>query len=172
MSVSKKLGKAIQQVSEELPIRKVTVDLGEVKFDLRVRVPLKKQMEEINARILTPDADKVEAIYQALSAPMRKTLEEGGEDFIKVLNESKQRMVMTDDDLVIDGTSIRQVAQLQAMDHAKVEEYFHLLISETGEPVNETFDEISEEFPEFVIKEIVAAIQGAVSPDYKATKKN
>lgn len=172
MSLSKKLGKGIQQVADDLQIRKVTVDLGEVKFDLRVRVPLKKQMEEINAQILNPTPEKVEAIYQRLSEPMRKTLEEGGEDFVKALNEKKQAVVMTADDLIIDGTSIRQVAQLQAMEEAKVEQYFALLVSETNEVVNETYEQITAEFPEFVIKEIVSAIQGAIAPDYKTVKKN
>ena len=172
MSLSKKLGKGIQQVADDLQIRKVTVDLGEVKFDLRVRVPLKKQMEEINAQILTPTPEKVEASYQRLSEPMRRTLEEGGEDFVKALNEKKQAVVMTADDLIIDGTSIRQVAQLQAMEESKVEQYFHLLVSETNEMVNETYEQITAEFPEFVIKEIVSAIQGAIAPDYKTVKKN
>lgn len=172
MTLSKKLSKSLQQISEELPVRKITVDLGEVRFDLRVRVPLKKQMEEINTRILSPAPEKVEAIYQRISAPMRQTLQEGGEEFIKALNERKQAVVMTDDDLLIDGTSLRQVAQLQAMEEQKVEEFFHLLLSETNEVVNETYEEITAEFPEFVVKEIVQAIQGAVNPDYKTTKKN
>lgn len=172
MTLSKKLSKSLQQISEELPVRKITVDLGEVRFDLRVRVPLKKQMEEMNARILAPSPERVEAIYQQISAPMRQTLAEGGEEFIKALNERKQTVVLTDDDLVIDGTSLRQVAQLQAMEEQKVEEYFHLLLSETNEAVTETYEEIVAEFPEFVVKEIVSAIQGAVNPDYKTTKKN
>lgn len=172
MTLSKKLGKAIQQVTEDLPIRKITIDLGEVKFDLRVRVPLKKQMEEINARIIAPTEEKVEAIYQRLSAPMRQTITEGGEDFIKVLNEKKQVVVVTDDDLIIDGTSVRQVAQLQAMEEQKVEEYFHLLVPENGDAVDETYEQITAEFPEFVVKEIVASIQSAIAPDYKSVKKN
>ena len=172
MTISKKLGKAIQQVSEDLSVRKITVDLGEIRFDLRVRVPLKKQMEEITARILTPTPEKVEAMYQKLSAPMRQTITEGGEDFLTALNEKKQTVVMTDDDLIFDGTSLRQIAQLQAMEEQKVEEYFHLLTSETNEPVTETYEQIVAEFPEFVVKEIVSAIQGAVAPDYRTTKKN
>lgn len=172
MTISKKLGKGIQQISDELPIRKITIDLGEVKFDLRLRVPLKKQMEELTARILSPNSERVEQIYQRLSAPMRQTITEGGEEFLKALNDKKQTIVVTDDDLVIDGTSVRQVAQLQAMDELKVEEYFHLLISETNEPVTETYEQIIAEFPEFVVKEIVDAIQGAIAPDYRTTKKN
>ena len=172
MTISKKLGKGIQQLSDELPIRKITIDLGEVKFDLRLRVPLKKQMEELTARILSPDSERVEQIYQTLSAPMRQTITEGGDEFLKALNEKKQTILVKDDDLVIDGTSVRQVAQLQAMEQLKVEEYFHLLISETNEPVTETYEQIIAEFPEFVVKEIVDSIQAAIAPDYRTTKKN
>jgi len=172
MTLSKKLNKNLAQVAEEINVRKVSVDLGEVKFDIRVRVPLKKQMEELNARVLAPAQEMVDAIYESLSAPMRATLQEGGEEFLKALNERKQTIVVTDNDLVIDGTSIRQIAQLQAMEQSKVEEYFRLLVSETGEPVNETYDQITAEFPEFVVKEIVTAIQEAIAPDYKTTKKN
>jgi len=172
MSVSKKLGKALQQVTEDLPVRKITIDLGEVKFDLRVRVPLKKQIEEINTRIINPPKEKADAIYEQLSGPMRQTMTEGGEDFVKALNENNKSIVMLDDDLIVDGTSVRQVAQLQAMEHQKVEEYFHLLVPEQGDAVDESYEQITEEFPEFVVTEIVNAIQAAISPDYKSVKKN
>lgn len=167
MTLGSKLGKAVQQ--DTLQVRKITVDLGETKFDLRVKVPLKKQIEDINARIFSPGPERTEVIYQRLAGPMLKTLQEGGEDFVKALGES---VVVKDDDLIVDGTSLRQVAQIQAMEETKVEEYFHLLVSEIDESVNETYDQITEQLPEFVVKEIVTAIQGAISPDYKSIKKN
>lgn len=167
MTLGNKLGKAVQQ--DTLQVRKITIDLGETKFDLRVKVPLKKQIEDINARIFSPSTERTEAIYQRLSEPMLKTLQEGGEEFVKALGES---VVVKDDDLIVDGTSLRQVSQIQAMEEAKVEEYFHLLVSETEESVNETYDEITAQLPEFVVKEIVIAIQSAISPDYKSIKKN
>jgi hypothetical protein len=172
MTLSKKLGKQFEQVKDEIQIKKITIDLGEVKFDLKVKVPLKKEMEQISARILTPAKEKVDAVYERLSGPMRQTLQEGGEEFIKALNENKQSVTLTDDDLIVDGTSLRQVAQYQAIEEARVEEYFHLLMSEIGEPVNESFEQISAEFPEFAIKEIVQVIQATIAPDYKSAKKN
>lgn len=167
MTLGNKLGKAVQQ--DTLQVRKITVDLGETKFDLRVKVPLKKQIEDINARIFSPGPERVEAIYQRLAGPMLKTMQEGGEDFVKALGES---VSIKDDDLIVDGTSLRQVAQIQAMEETKVEEYFHLLVSETEESVNETYEEITGQLPEFVVKEIVTAVQGAISPDYRSIKKN
>jgi hypothetical protein len=46
------------------------------------------------------------------------------------------------------------------------------LESETGDPIDETYEQISSEFPEQIIKEIVTAIDGAIRPDYKTAKKN
>lgn len=172
MTLSSKLGKQFQQVKADIQIKKITIDLGDVKFDLKIKVPLKKEMEEINAKILTPSKERVDQVFEKLAGPMRKTLEEGGEEFIKALNSNKQTVQITEDDLIVDGTSLRQVAQYQAVEEARIEEFFHLLISETGEPVNESFEQISAEFPEFAIKEIAQTIQAAIAPDYKGTKKN
>jgi hypothetical protein len=172
MTLASKLGKQVEQVKDSIQIKKFTVDLGEVKFDLRVKIPLKKEMEDINSRILTPSKEKVDSVFEKLAGPMKATLQEGGEEFIKALNENKQSVVLTDDDLIVDGTSLRQIAQYQAIEEARIEEYFHLLVSETGEPVDESFEQISAEFPEFAIKEIVQSIQSAISPDYKSAKKN
>lgn len=172
MTLSKKLGKQFEQIKGEIQIKKIMIDLGEVRFDLKVKVPLKKEMEDMNTRILAPSEDKVNAAYEKLAGPMKQTLQEGGEEFVKALNANKQTIEIKDDDLIVDGTSLRQVAQFQAIEECRVEEYFHLLVSETGEPVTESYEEISAEFPEFAIKEIIQSIQAAISPDYKSAKKN
>lgn len=172
MGLANKLGASYEKVKAETKLKTIHIDLEEVKFDLKVRVPLKKEMEEITAKILTPDQARVEKIFKRLTEPMVKALEEGGEDFVKALNDKKQTLIKTDDDLIVDGTSVRQVANFSAIEENKVEQYFHLLVSETGEPVNETYEQIIEEFPEFVIREIVAEIDKAIKPDYKTVKKN
>ena len=172
MALANKLGASYEKVKAETKLKTIHIDLEEVKFDLKVRVPLKKEMEEITAKILTPDQARVEKIFKRLTEPMVKALEEGGEDFVKALNDKKQTLIKTDDDLIVDGTSVKQVANFSAIEENKVEQYFHLLVSETGEPVNETYEQIIEEFPEFVIREIVAEIDKAIKPDYKTVKKN
>ena len=172
MGLANKLGASYEKVKAETKLKTIHIDLEEVKFDLKVRVPLKKEMEEITAKILTPDQARVEKIFKRLTEPMVKALEEGSEEFVKALNDKKQTLIKTDDDLIVDGTSVRQVANFSAIEENKVEQYFHLLVSETGEPVNETYEQIIEEFPEFVIREIVAEIDKAIKPDYKTVKKN
>jgi hypothetical protein len=170
MSLATKLGQNID--GKALAVKKINVSVGDVSFSLRVRIPLKKEIEVMNAKVLTPDQAKVEAIYTKLSKPLLQTIEEGGEKFLEALNQSNKMIEILENDLIVDGTSLRQIASYQAVDESRVEQYFHLLVSETDEPITENYDAIMAEFPEFVVKEILAEIQNAIHPDYSAAKKN
>jgi hypothetical protein len=172
MALANKLGKSYEQVKAVANIKTITVDLGDVKFNLRVRIPLKKEMEEMTTRIVSPSEERVNKIYERFSAPIKKTIEEGGKDFLKAINEGKETIKIVGDDLIIDGKSVKQVANFAAIEETRIEEYFHLLISENGEPITETYDEITAEFPEFAVKEILETIEQAIRPDYKTVKKN
>ena len=96
----------------------------------------------------------------------------GGEEFLKAINKDKDFIIVKDNDIIVDGNSIRNVATLSVMWEIKVEQYFYLLVSETGEPITESFEEISKEFPEDVIKQIVNEIEKVIKPDYSSVKKN
>jgi hypothetical protein len=172
MALANKLGKSYEQVKAVANIKTITVDLGDVKFNLRVRIPLKKEMEEMTTRIVSPSEERINKIYERFSAPIRKTIADGGKDFLKAINEGKETIKIVGDDLIIDGKSVRQVANFAAIEETRIEEYFHLLISENGEPITETYDEITAEFPEFAVKEILETIEQAIRPDYKTVKKN
>lgn len=172
MTLATKLGKSFEAVKENIKTRTIHIDLEGVKFDLKVRVPLKKEIEEITQRIVAPPKEKVDAIFNNLAAPILKTLDEGGEGFEKALNAENNMITRTEDDLIVQGNSVRNIAQFSAIERQRVEEYFALLVSETGEAVNETYDQIVAEFPEFVVKEITQAIDSAIKPDYKTVKKN
>jgi hypothetical protein len=170
--LANKLGKSYEIVADKSKIKRVTVDLGDVKFDIRVRVPLKKEMEEITAKIVNPAEDKVARLYDKFAAPLRKTLEDAGKEFLDALNKDKQAIQVLDDDLIVDGKSVKQIANFAAIEETRIEEYFHLLVSETNEPITETYEEITAEFPEFAVQEILKAIDQAVKPDYRTVKKN
>jgi hypothetical protein len=172
MSFADKLGKSYGVVRDQAKIKKIDIELGEVKFSLKVRIPLKHEMESITEKIANPDHEKVELIYSDLTKTMKQSLEDGGEEFLKLLNSEKETIKVTDDDIIINGTSTRQVSNMTAIWQTQVEQYFHLLESETGDPIDETYEQISSEFPEQIIKEIVTAIDGAIRPDYKTAKKN
>lgn len=172
MSFASKLGKSYEQVKDQAKIKKITIELGEVKFDLKVRIPLKQEMEDLLEKVANPSEEKINALYEKLSKGVKDAIAEGGDEFLKAINDGKETILVTDDDIIVDGTSIRQVAKITAINETQVEEYFHLLQSENGEPITESYNEIASEFPELVIKEIIAEIDGAIRPDYKTSKKN
>ena len=170
--LSGKLGTQYDKVKDQAKIRTLNIKLGDVAFDLKVRIPLKKEMEEIALRITSPAEEKIESIYQTLAAPILAVVKDSADGFLEALNSDKETIVMKDKDIEVNGTSVRQVATFTAIWECRVEEYFHLLQSETGEVITESFSEIAAEFPDIAIKEILEAIEGAIKPDYKSAKKN
>lgn len=172
MSFSKKLGASYEQVKEQAKLKKLNINVGDVSFNLKVRVPLKKEMEDMTVAISTPTDEKIQNLFVKLSEPIYKSIKDGGDEFLKAINSDKETIKVLEDDIILDGTSIKQIANLSAMWETKVEKYFHLLQSETGEPINESFDDISSEFPELVIKQIVEEIENTIRPNYNTAKKN
>lgn len=167
MTISSKLGASFDQVKDQIKIKPITLTIGEATFTLRVRVPVKREMEQMVEAITNPPPETIEAAYKRLSQPILEAVKEGGE---AIADASKLQIM--DNDLIMDGTSVRQVATFTAMWETKVQRYFGLLQSETDEPITETYDQIAEEFPESVIKQIIEEIETAVRPDYKSAKKN
>ena len=172
MAFADKLGSKYTAVKDQVKIKVIKIQAGEVEFELKVRVPLKQELESINETIVAVDELKVEELYNKLSAPVKKSIDEGGKDFLEQINKDKDFIIVRDNDIIVDGNSIRNVATMSIMWQLKVEEYFHLLISETGEPINETFEQIEQEFPDEVIKKIVDEIEKAIKPTYESVKKN
>lgn len=172
MALASKLGKSYEKSRDQAKIKTIEIEVGNARFNLRVRIPLKKEMECIIDKVSKPDAVLIEKIYDRLASPLKKTLNEGGEEFIKAMNANEGTITVLDDDILLQGSSVRQVATFTAMWETKVEEYFHLLQSETGVAINETYEEIAEEFPESIIKQLVEDIEAAIKPDYKTAKKN
>jgi len=172
MGISNKLGADYEAIRAAARFKTIHVKLNDIEFDLKVRIPVKREMEAITATISDPDADRVNVVYENLAAPLRKTLNEAEEGFLEALNADKEKIKITDNDLVIDGNSVRNLAKMTVIWQMQVEKYFSLLQSATGEPITESFDEIAEEFPESIIKEIVSKIDEAIRPNYKEAKKN
>lgn len=172
MTVTKKLGSSFASVRDKLKFRTIRIEFDDATFDLRVRMPLKHEMEAINDRIQKPKPEHIESIYKRFSEPLLTTLKDVGDDFLKAINDGEEKIVIGKDDVIVNNTSMRQVAMMTAMSETRVEQYFHLLQSETGEPITESYEEITTEFPEQVVKLIVEAIEKAIKPDYQNAKKN
>ena len=172
MAISKKLGQNYEAIRAAARFKTIKVNLNDVDFELKVRIPVKREMEEIMAAIANPTKEAAEQVYVQLSTPLLKSIEEAGDGFVAALNEDGEKIKILDDDIVVDGNSIRKIAQLSAIWQVQVERYFGLLQSATGEPINESFEEITEEFPDSIVKEIIDKIDAAIRPNYKEAKKN
>ena len=174
MAIANKLGESFIQNKEKIKIKTIHIEIEEqdIKFELKVRIPLKAEIEEITNRIMNPDESKIDKFYKEYTAELEKTIEENGEEFLNAINSEKAILVKTDNDIIVDGNSLRQFAKLTIMDRTRVEEYFHLLKSEIDSPVNETYEQIIEELPEAIVKLITSKIEDAIKPDYNAIKKD
>jgi len=172
MTLANKLGSSYESIKNATKQKKIKITFNDTECELKVRVPFKREMEEIMARISSPEKQLVEEIYTRLSAPIKETVTNANEGFLDAVNAEGEKLKITDTDVIVDGTSVRQVANISAIWQTQVEQYFSLLLTETGEPVNETFEQITDEFPEYAIREIVSKIDEAIKPKYEDTKKN
>ena len=139
-------------------IKVKTFELGGHTF--KVRVPLSKEVSEMDARVENIDKAKIEAKYLKISEPFRK------------LDDKIEGLVITDDDVVVDGRSCRELAKTALQSEQRVLEYVRLLVAENGDMSEITYQDIEDEFPFQVQLEIVAKINEAIQPGYKESRKN
>tara|TARA_R110000868_G_scaffold299022_2_gene559259 strand:+ start:375 stop:893 length:519 start_codon:yes stop_codon:yes gene_type:complete len=172
MTISTKLGSSYESIRAASRIKTIKVAINDVECELKVRVPVKREMDEITARLATPNADLVKQLYEEMSKPLRDTVAGVEDGFLEALNADGEKMRFTDNDVIVNGTSVRNVATLTSLWQQQVELFFSLLQTQTGEPVNESYTEIADEFPEAVIREIVKRIDDAIRPSYQDAKKN
>jgi hypothetical protein len=172
MAIANKLGQDYEAIRAASRFKTIKVKLNDIEFDLKVRVPVKRELDAIMADISTPPQAVADAMYTKLSQPLIDSLSGAEPGLMDALNSDGDKIKILENDVILDGTSVRQIAVMSAIWQTQVEKYFSLIQSVTGEPVNESFEEISEEFPDEVIREIVTKIDQAIRPSYKDTKKN
>jgi hypothetical protein len=170
MTISNKLGASYESIRAAARIKTIKVAINDMECELKVRVPVKREMDEITTN--TPDTDLVEKLYLDMAGPLKESVASVEEDFLAALNADGEKMRFTDNDVIVNGTSVRHIATLTALWQRQVELFFSLLQTETGEPVTETFKEIADEFPEAVIRDIIKSIDEAIRPSYQDAKKN
>lgn len=172
MAIASKFGNGYEQIRAASRFKTIKVNLNDIEFEFKVRVPVKRELDELQKTITNPKDELITAIYEGLVTPLKTSIAEAGEGFLNALNAEQEHIKVLENDYLVSGNSVRQLATLTAVWQTQVESYFSLLQSATGEPINETYDEIAEEFPESIIKEIVSKIDEAIKPNYRETKKN
>ena len=58
------------------------------------------------------------------------------------------------------------------MNELKVEKYFALLKSDISEPVNESYEQLTDQLSEPLIKAVMLEIEKVIKPNYDDVKKN
>jgi hypothetical protein len=103
----------------------------------------------------------------------------------KALNERYKKMsasfhdgvvldgvVVTDDDVIIEGRSTKELARSVILMEQRIVEYIKLLIPENGDWNDLTYEEVEAEWPMTVQLEMIAKISETIQPGYKDSRKN
>lgn len=160
--LSNAFGATYDKMRREILTRKF--ELG--GFTFKVRVPLVAESDAIYTRITNPDEAKIENIYQLLVEPLQKFRESS------VATESGFEFL--EDDVLVQGKSLREAARNKALTEARVVEYIKLLVPEDPEAsLNDiTYDDIEAEWPLNVQLALCEKIGEVISPNYKETRGN
>jgi hypothetical protein len=153
--ISSAFGDSYQKASAHL--RTKNFELGGHLF--KVRIPLTKEMEQLEERITKIDeADLIER-YKKMSGSFRDgTVIEGVE--------------VTEDDVIVEGRSTKGLARSVMLMEQRIVEYIKLLVPEVGDWDGLTYAEVEAEWPMTVQLEIIAKITECIQPGYKDARKN
>ena len=156
---SSAFGDKYQANRKNLLIR--SFELGGHTF--KVRIPLVAESEEIYKKVSEPDDETVEKIYVEIIASLKKFETTQTEDF-----------KFTDNDILVEGRSMREASKNKAITEARITEFFKLLVPELeGASLEDlTYADIQDEFPISVQMQIVEKIGEVISPTYKEARGN
>jgi hypothetical protein len=152
-------GEKYQTNKKNLLIR--SFELGGHTF--KVRIPLVSESELIYKKVSEPDEETVEKLYVEITASLRQFEATQTEDF-----------KFTDNDVLVDGRSMREAAKNKAITEARITEFFKLLVPELeGASLEDlTYQDIEQEFPTSVQMQIVEKIGEVISPTYREARGN
>lgn len=142
---------------ETTSLRTKTFSLSGHEF--KVRVPLTKELDEMQERIEKIDLAEFQKRYDKMTASFRE-------------QASIEGVVVTDDDVVIEGRSTKELIKTILQMENRMVEYIKLLIPATGTLDGITYEEIEAEWPTSVQLEVLAKISEAIQPGYKDSRKN
>jgi hypothetical protein len=153
------LGKNFVEKKEELRIR--SFDIGSHTF--KVKVPLTVEYEIMQKRMNDIPDELVEEGYKELASKFL----ENKEEYI-----TNPDYVYKDNDVEIEGRSLRESAKNKIILEKRITEMFKLIVPEdaTFDMETITYQDIEEFMPFPIQMEMIEAISNAVSPSYKGNK--
>jgi hypothetical protein len=142
---------------ETTNLRTKTFELAGHEF--KVRVPLSKELDDIQDRINKVDATEFKIRFDKMTSTFRNVSDVEG-------------VVVTDDDVIVEGRSTKELVQTILQMENRVVEYIKLLVPVNGTIDDITYEEIEAEWPTAVQLEILARISESIQPGYKDSRKN
>jgi hypothetical protein len=119
-----------------------------------------------------PSVQEIEAIYNYFKNPNEEKVELEYQRMLKEFDglKEKEGVEIKDNDMVIDGRSMRETAKNKHILQHRIVEYIKFLIPETGSLEDITYEDVEAEFPLSVQMTLVEKINEVISPDYKDIK--
>lgn len=142
---------------ETTSLRTKTFELGGHTF--KVRIPLSKELDALHERVAKIDQTEFKKRFDKMTSSFRGS-------------EAVEGIVVTDDDVVVEGRSTKDLVETILQMEARMVEYIKLLIPENGTLDDITYEDVEAEWPMAVQLEILAKISEAIQPGYKDSRKN
>ena len=120
-------------------------------------------------KVIVPTVAQIEKIYNYIKNPDKEAIEKEYQEAVKNLTEKeKEKAVVTHDDTIIDGNSLKNyVTNVHSVKY-RIVEYIKFLVPEIeGSLDNIEYADIQAEWPLAKQMEIVDKINEVISPDYK-----
>ena len=127
-----------------------------------MRVPVVAETDAIFKRVSEPDEVKEQAVYDKLAQPMMQFKEDA----------EKTGFEFLEDDIIINGNSLKQTAKTQVMTQARITEYIKLLVPVEGTMDDITYEDIEAEFPMSTQLALIEKITEVISPTYRESRGN
>lgn len=170
------LGEKYQK--NRLSVMTRTFELGNHTF--KVRVPSVGEIERVYNYFKTPNADDVEKEFKLLSriynAADKTFLVETLDDEGNLVSSEwkpipeEAAIEFTENDILLEGRSLRETARNKSVLKYRITEYFKLLIPEAGDLDDLEYEDIEIEFPLPVQLQMMDKISEVISPEYKEVR--
>jgi ABC-type antimicrobial peptide transport system permease subunit len=146
------LGKEYEDHKQSILTR--TLKFGEATF--KVVIPSVAKIESIYNYRNSPNLEKIESIYKELKA--------------NLIIKPEDKVEEKENDVVINGRSIRESATNTHLTQYQILEYFKFIVPQEGQDINTlTYEDINAEIPLQIQIEFMSKINEILSPDYKET---
>lgn len=149
------MGKLSAAFGDAAALRTKTFELAGHTF--KVKVPVTAEFDAMLDRIESVDPEKVEARYKKITEKL----------------VASEDVVFSDNDILVNGRSSREMAETIIKAEARITEFIKLLIPAEGQSLADlTYEDIEQEWPFPVQMEILDKISSVIQPSYGDTKKN